>query len=385
MPIDISNQIPGGSITVESCADPEDIRLLLAPDAMDAYGWHHFRVTGAKNVALTFKILNAGRCVDRRLAGREDYDNAWHNTGPVASYDRQDWFRTPGALDGDVFTFRHTPLFDCCYYAQWAPYPIDRELDALARWQLSPLAQLEVIGKSVNGAAIDLLTIGAAGPGKKACWIIGRQHPSEQMSGYFIEGLVDRLLDPRDAKVRGLLDRAVFHIVPNMNPDGARLGYTRSNAAGANLNREWMDPDPGRSPEVWFTRRRMEETGVDFAMDCHGDEELRCNFLGGPLEIPSRSARLAGLFHDFEHAWAAITPAYELGHPYPGGPPAEADLRMAWNWIAERFDCLSVLLEQPFKDTSQWPDARQGWSPERAQAFGATLPDALASVVETLR
>lgn len=58
---------------------------------------------------------------------------------------------------------------------------------------------------------------------------------------------------------------------------------------------------------------------------------------------------------------------------------------MAWNWIAERFDCLSVLLEQPFKDTSQWPDARQGWSPERAQAFGATLPDALASVVETLR
>ncbi len=385
MPITISNQIPGGAIAVDSCDDPADIRLRLTPDAIEAYGWHHYRVTGCKDVPLTVHIENAGRCVDQRLAGREDYDNAWHNTGPVASYDRRYWFRVRGKLTGNRFTFRHVPLFDCCYYAQWAPYSADRELDALVRWQLSPRARLSVIGKSVDGADIDLLTIGTPGPAKKICWVIGRQHPSEQMSGYFIEGLVDRLLDVRDAAIGDLLDRAVFYVVPNMNPDGARRGYTRSNAAGVNLNREWVDPDPVRSPEVWLVRGRMEETGVDFAIDCHGDEELRCNFLGGPLEIPSRSPRLAGLFGDFATAWAAITPAYELGHPYPGGAPAEADLRMAWNWIAERFNCLSVLLEQPFKDTSAWPDFIQGWSPERAYAFGTTLPGALAAVVERLR
>jgi murein tripeptide amidase MpaA len=385
MPIDISSQIPGGSIVVDSCDSVADIRLRLAPDAMNAFGWYHFRVTGAKDAEATFRILNAGLCVDQRLAGREDYDNSWHNTGPVASYDRRYWFRVPGTLDGDVFTFRHTPRFDCCYYAQWAPYSVDQELDAITRWQLSPLVSLEVLGKTVDGAAIDLLTIGSPGPGKKICWVIARQHPSERMGGYFIEGLVDRLLDPRDAATRRLLDQAVFYVVPNMNPDGARRGYTRSNAAGANLNREWVAPDPVRSPEVWLVRGRMEATGVDFAIDCHGDEELRCNFLGGPLEIPSRSARLAGLFQAFEQAWAAITPAYELGHPYPGGPPAEADLRMAWNWIGERFNCLSVLLEQPFKDTSRWPDPHRGWSPERATAFGATLPDALAAVVGSLR
>jgi murein tripeptide amidase MpaA len=385
IPFSVSSHIPGGSIGVERADDPTDIRLRLMPDAMGAHGWFHYRVNGLKDSEATFNIVNAGLCVDQRLAGREDYDNAWHNTGPVASYDRRFWFRVPGKLAGSVFTFRHTPLFDCCYYAQWAPYSAGRELDSQARWQLSSRVRLDVIGRSVDGADIDRLTVGQPGPGKKICWIIGRQHPSEQMSGFFIEGLVDRLLDERDSAIRDLLDRAVFYIVPNMNPDGARRAYTRSNAAGVNLNRAWVDPDPAQSPEVWWVRGLMELTGVDFAMDCHGDEELRCNFLGGPLEIPSRSARLAGLFGDFEKAWAAITPAYELGHPYPGGSPAEADLKMAWNWIAERFNCLSILLEQPFKDTSCWPDTVQGWSPERAYAFGTTLPRALAAVVEQLR
>jgi hypothetical protein len=112
---------------------------------------------------------------------------------------------------------------------------------------------------------------------------------------------------------------------------------------------------------------------------------LRCVFLGGPLEIPSRSQRLAGLFRRFEDAWAAASPDYELGHPYPGGAPTEADLRMAWNWIAERFSCLSVLLEQPFKDTSWWQDPVQGWSPERAIRLGESLPPAILGVLSDLR
>jgi murein tripeptide amidase MpaA len=139
------------------------------------------------------------------------------------------------------------------------------------------------------------------------------------------------------------------------------------------------------SPEVVHVRTRMEATGVDFCLDVHGDEELRCVFLGGPLEIPSRSERLAGLFRAFELSWAAATPEYELGHPYPGGAPAQADLRMAWNWIAERFKCLSVLLEQPFKDTSWWQDPARGWSPERAHRLGASLVQALLGVVSSRR
>lgn len=40
-----------------------------------------------------------------------------------------------------------------------------------------------------------------------------------------------------------------------MNPDGSWRGHLRTNAAGANLNREWAKPSLETSPEVcpWLT------------------------------------------------------------------------------------------------------------------------------------
>jgi murein tripeptide amidase MpaA len=388
MSISITGAIPNGSIDVVDATEAGNIRLRLRRDAGTdplAIGYYHFRATGVRGRTCVYRLINAGTEARERLAGREGYEDEWTNTGPHISYDRHHWVRIPGRMEGTSYVFEHTAEHDVCYYSKWAPYPLDRELDLIARCALSPGVRVRTLGKTVNGADLDLLTIGEPGPHKRVCWLIARQHPSEMMGGYFTEGFLYRLLDSSDPVAQQLLDRAVFHIVPNMNPDGAYLGSTRTNAAGANLNREWQSPTLERSPEVWYTRSYMEQTGVDFCLDVHGDEELRCVFLGGPLEIPSRSARLAGLFGEFEHAWAAASADYELGHPYPGGPPAEADLRMAWNWIAERFQCLSVLLEQPFKDTSRGQDPLRGWSPERAARLGASLASALLAVLPNLR
>ena len=388
MGISVTGAIPNGSIEVVDCSDPADIQMRIrrddGPDPL-AVGYYCFRATGVRGKACVYRLINAGTDAKERLAGRDDYEDEWTNTGPHVSYDRKHWFRIPGRLVGASYVFEHTSEHDVCYYAKWAPYPLDRELDLIARCALMPGVHVETVGKTVSGAELTLLTIGEPSPDKRVCWVIARQHPSEMMGGYFIEGLLERLVDPLDAVARELLRQAVFHIVPNMNPDGAALGLTRCNAAGANLNREWLSPSLERSPEVVYVRTRMESTGVDFCLDVHGDEELRCVFLGGPLEIPSRSERLAGLFRAFELSWAAASPEYELGHPYPGGAPAQADLRMAWNWIGERFKCLSVLLEQPFKDTSWWQDPARGWSPERAHRLGASLPPALLGVLSRLR
>ena len=38
--------------------------------------------------------------------------------------------------------------------------------------------------------------------------------------------------------------------MPNVNPDGSIRGHLRTNAVGANLNREWKEPTVERSPEV---------------------------------------------------------------------------------------------------------------------------------------
>jgi hypothetical protein len=58
---------------------------------------------------------------------------------------------------------------------------------------------------------------------------------------------------------------------------------------------------------------------------------------------------------------------------------------MAWNYIGEQFQCLSILVEQPFKDCEHALDQKKGWSPERSQKLGASSLVALNAVVDQLR
>jgi murein tripeptide amidase MpaA len=70
------------------------------------------------------------------------------------------------------------------------------------------------------------ITIGNIGAGKKTIWTIARQHPGEAMAEWFVEGMIERVVDRSDPVSRRLLEMAVLHIVPNMNPDSKWIGHT---------------------------------------------------------------------------------------------------------------------------------------------------------------
>jgi hypothetical protein len=59
-------------------------------------------------------------------------------------------------------------------------------------------------------------------------------------------------------------------------------------------------------------------------------------------------------------------------------------MTMASNWVGQAFSCLSMTLEQPFKDTADTPHDL-GWSPERARQFGRAQLEALRAVLDVLR
>lgn len=379
----ISSAFQGGSIEVLECERPEAIRVALAPDRhTDHRHWFYFRLTGARGMDCRISFANTEQSF--RLASHAEVPDAWTGYQPFASYDTEEWFRAPaGKIDGS-FAITIAPERDCIYFAQFPPYGIPRHLALVGRALADPEVRLEVLGTTPGGFDLDLLTIGRPGPDKRVCWVIAQQHPSEPMGGWFVDGFLSRLLDPLDAQARLLRQRAVFHVVPMMNPDGIAAGQSRGNGLGADLNRAWDAVNPD-APEVNRVRDRMAETGVDFFLDVHGDEQLPYNFLGGPLEIPSRGPRLTSLFLRFAKAWGAVNPDYRLGPPYPGGPPAKADLRMAWNGVAERFGCLSVLLEQPFKDNDGSRIDGVGWTQHRSFALGRSALDPLAAVMSDLR
>jgi len=129
----------------------------------------------------------------------------------------------------------------------------------------------------------------------------------------------------------------------------------------------------------------MAATGVDFAFDVHGDEALPYNFIAGFDGIPSLTSRLTDLQAAFEASLERISPDFQTKVGYPVAPPGKANLTMSTNAVAEKFGCLAMTLEMPFKDNADLPDPVAGWSPDRSKLLGRDCLAALLEVLPTLR
>ena len=381
-PLSISTQFDSGAIEVVLADDAADVQLRIQRDNAAAFAqWFHFRLQGAAGQAVTLRFLNASQCA---------YPDGWDGYRVVASHDRQHWFRIPTHYDGTEMTAQVTPEANSIWFAYFEPYSWERHLDLVGKAAASPHVQLKHLGQSVDGRDMDLLRITDSGStvadvARRKVWVIARQHPGETMAEWFVQGMLERLLDPDDALARALLQQCVFHVVPNMNPDGSVRGNLRTNAVGANLNREWTQPSMERSPEVLLVRARMESTGVDLCLDVHGDEGLPYNFVAGSDGIPGFGPRLKDLQNSFKTAWSAANPDFQDRVNYGATHANKANMALATNWVAHRFDCLALTIEMPFKDNADLPDPVHGWSSARSRKLGASVLQAVRAVVGGLR
>ncbi len=370
----INSCFDGGNIEVVELTSDRAARLALRPDtAAEFLQWFYFRVGGIKGKPVTLTIANAGEA---------SYARGWEDYRAVASHDRQDWFRVDTRYENGALVIEHMAEADVVEFAYFAPYGLARQADFLAELQVRDGVRRSSLGRTCDGRDIDYLEIGE---GPRPCWFIGRQHPGETQASWWMEGFLDRLCDPGDSVSAELRRKATFHVVPNMNPDGSFRGHLRTNAAGANLNREWQEPSMETSPEVFVVRERMARTGVDFMLDVHGDEALPYNFVVGPYGIPGLAERVLALNERFCEALKAANPDFQTEHGYPRPSADGANLTIASKYVAHKFDCLSMTLEQPFKDSAITPDPTHGWSPARCAALGRSCVDALGSVINDLR
>lgn len=379
MSISITSQFDAGAIEVVSAEDPAAIRLRVRPDSHAEFAqWFYFRVSGARDEPLTMSFENAADCA---------FADGWREYRAVASYDRINWFRVPTRYDGRVLTIEHTPDFDAVYYAYFEPYSEERHAGFLGAVQQMPHATLTEIGRTVQGRPMSLVSLGLTEETerpvkpKKNVWIIARQHPGETMAEWFVEGLIKRLAGwgdwAGDPVARLIFDHAVFHIVPNMNPDGSVLGNLRTNAAGANLNREWMEPDPARSPEVLAVRNAVHALGCDLFFDIHGDEALPYVFVAGSEMLPGFTEKQAQEQKAFIECFKQASPDFQDVYGYEASKYQTDALKLASKYVGNEFGCLSLTLEMPFKDNANLPDERVGWNGERSAALGASMLQAI--------
>jgi len=372
MTLSISSAFDGGNIRLVAI-DGNRVDLEIVKDnASDFYQWFSFRLTGAAGHEVELRILNCAGAA---------YPLGWENYRACLSYDREEWVRTDTSYEGGILTIRMIPEANSVWLAYFAPFTMEMHHDLVATAAAHPAVRYRSLGQSLDGQEIDYLSIGE---GPLQVWYYARQHPGESMAEWWMEGAIERLLDDSDPVSRRLRDRATFHIVPNMNPDGTRRGHLRTNAVGTNLNREWHAPSAERSPEVLCVRNEMDRTGVDFAMDVHGDEAIPANFLAGFEGIPSWNERQQGLFDRFSDELVRVTPDFQTKQGYEVAKPGQANMSMSTAQLAERFGAVTMTLEMPFKDNEDMPDPVYGWSPDRCRLLARACIDALYAIVDEI-
>jgi len=371
MTIKITTAFDSGNIKVHEISG-NTARLSINKDKDSEFAqWFHFRVSGTAGEEVTLVIQGLKESA---------YPGGWPDYDACVSEDRDYWARTPSSYDEDKgeLTIKYQSASDIFYCAYFAPYPMDRHHDLIAEAAASEGVTYRQLGETLDGQPIDCLEMGE---GDKQVWLYARQHPGETQAEWWMEGALEMLVDPADPHARLLRQKCRLHIVPNMNPDGSRMGHLRTNFAGTNLNREWENPTAEKSPEVLCVRNHMDETGVDFAMDVHGDEAIPAAFMAGFEGIPSWTDELGDKYYNYRDNLARRTPDFQTELGYGVSKPGTANLSMSTNQLAERFGATSMTLEMPYKDNRDLPDAEQGWSPERCKLLAR---DCLAVLAEML-
>ena len=343
------------------------------------------------------------------------YPEAWpgssvcYTTKSLDSQDDDAWKRnvTTKYIDGKL-TWTHVHNRNgSTFFSYWPPYTYDRHLKLISDCSQvvtssKTLAEynpvVESLGTTTEGREMECISIGK---GDLIAWITHRQHPGETMAEFYAEGLLHRLLgvddngQTLDDVTKGVLNKYRLYIIPCMCPDGAVRGHLRCNSVGANLNREWATvhehyeaPTLTRSPEVYAVLNKMDETGCDFFLDVHGDEELPYVFLSGAEKTPKWGDRMEHLHGYFVSCYQRSNSDVQKEIGYP--PPEDEEKALAYmnvgtNQVSNRFDCLGLTLEMPYKDCATNSDPDLGFSPARAKKLGKTLLEALNDMSPFLR
>ena len=197
-----------GNIEVIDASDPTHIRLAIRPDVPCAreegkehFHWFFFAARGLRGPCV-LSIENAGEASyawkgwpsllpgDPGFRARVSHDRRRWRALQSTSYDEGSGVLR---IEHDAATAAHGAV----YIAAFEPYDAADHAAFLSHIT-TPTPTLPhplrhtVLGRSLDGAAIDLLSLEG---GPLVVWVLGRQHPGESMGSFFIEGLVSKTFE----------------------------------------------------------------------------------------------------------------------------------------------------------------------------------------------
>jgi murein tripeptide amidase MpaA len=186
----------------------------------------------------------------------------------VFSEDGERWQHVAEAtwdVEKDELTFTLRPRGNTVWVAHVPPYSHGRLLALLKEIDRAPHVRTEVIGQSVLGRDLHLVTVTnfeRPDTAKKIVWLQARQHAWEAGTSFVMEGALKFVVsdDPAAKKLR---DEVIFKFTPMLNPDSVALGEVRFNVNGYDPNRQWNEVDLRdkrwlqRIPEIWYAKQAI--------------------------------------------------------------------------------------------------------------------------------
>jgi murein tripeptide amidase MpaA len=286
-PVLFNTAFESGSIGLIEKLGDDEYRLHVRGQ-QDARGrnrqatWFYFRMDDV-----------AGRNLTIRLAAfRGEYNERpstpagpWMR--PVFSTDNENWTHfTEAGWDEEKaeLTLKVRATANTLWIAHVPPYPHSRVLALLAEMKRSPHTSVEVIGETVLGRPLHLVTVtNFARPdaGKKVVWLQARQHAWECGTTFLVEGAL-RFATSNDPAAVKLRDTTIFKFVPMINVDSVVRGEVRFNANGFDPNRQWDEVDfkdkawLERNPEIWYVKKALlaqhARQPIDIGLNLHNTE-----------------------------------------------------------------------------------------------------------------
>ena len=208
-------------------------------------------------------------------------------------------------------------------------------VDERAAWRGNFAAQhgleIETIGHSIDGRAIEALSRPASAPDAPLIIIVGGQHPPEVTGVLGLRAFLDTLF--ADPSAGDTFDRFEWLIVPDLNPDGVAEGHWRENLGGIDINRDW---GPFAQPETAAIRdaiaaRVSEGHAPLLLLDFHSTRRdvLYTPHDNSGLTPENFSAEWIALLND---AWSGDGDAFERDPSHnPGLPTAKSWFALTYN------------------------------------------------------